>query len=221
MNASDPVWYVSVAGRVKVDALHKQVLGVMNRLLALPQYGGEIEPMTGLQGSFRPVTPYSGTTHTGCAAIDLTAYNWRNRITVGDLCGVDGCHRTTAQGDWIEHVHQMLRGMGCAAKSLKGQIAEIRAGGDGLSGNRPDPDKNLRSGLWPLAVFQGHTGRTVALRGTTLHDGPASKRPILRTAPKGTVVTSLMEVNVRGRYWFVTDKGEWGYSPRWTTGRQP
>lgn len=221
MNASDPVWYSSVAGRIRVDALSKQILGVANRLLSLPQFGGEVEPMTGLQGSWRPRTQYSGTTHTACSVEDLTAYNWRNRVIVLDLLGKVAFHRTPSQGDWPEHLHDITNGMGCVPSSAKGQITAAKAGKDGLVGNRPDPDKNLRSGLWPLAVFQGHTGRTVAVRGTTLHDGPASKRKVLRTVPKGTVVTSLMEVNVRGRYWFVTDKGEWGYSPRWTTGRQP
>lgn len=219
VTASDPVWYSSPSGRIRVDALTKQILTVANQLLALPQYGAEMEPMTGLQGSWRPRTPYSGTTHTGCSVEDVTAYNWRNRVIVLDLLGKVAFHRTPAQGDWVAHIHQVTNGMGCVPASAAGQIVAAKKGRDGLRGNRADPDKGLRSGLWPLAVFQGHTGRTVALRGTTLHDGPSSKRKILRTTPAGTVVTSLMEVNVRGRYWFVTTNGEWGYSPRWSTGR--
>lgn len=216
MSASTRTTYTSVAGTVAVDSLTKQILTIQNRLLALPQFGGEIEPMTATQGSYRPKTSYSGSTHTGCAVLDLTAYNWRNRLIVGDLLGADYMHRLKTEGDWPEHGHQMTRGMGCAADSLKAQIVEVRNGGDGLSGNRPDRDAHLRSGLWPLAVYQGRTGYVYAVKATRLYDGPASSRQVVVEVGKGERVNAIMEVRNRyGNLWFVTDQGLWGASGKW------
>jgi hypothetical protein len=216
MSATTRTSYTSAAGKIAVDSLTKQVLTVANQLLALPQFGSESEPMTATQGSYRPRTSYSGSTHTGCAAVDLTAYNWANRVRVLDLLGIIGCHRTPSQGDWPPHVHAMTNGLGCAAASLKGQITEVMNGGDGLLGNKPDPDKARRSGLWPLAVYKGRTGKLKATSPTHLYDGPSSTRKLVADAPVGTVVQALMEVrNARGNVWFVTDTGLWGFSGKW------
>lgn len=215
MSATSKTYYKSPAGSVAVDALTKQVLTVANQLLALPEFGAEKEPMTATQGSYRPYTSYSGSTHTGCAAVDLTSYNWRNRLIVLDLLGMIYCHRLESEGDWPEHGHTMTNGLGCASAALKGQIAELKAGGDGLSGSRPDRDRYIRSLLWPLAVYNGRTGKLKATVKTNLRTGPSYERDVIRPAPVDTVVNAIMEVNVGGDRWFVTDKGEWGFSGKW------
>lgn len=216
MGAWDRTTYRSSAGSIAVDSLTKQILTVANTLLALPKFGGEVEPVTGTQGSFRPWTPYSGPTHRGCAAVDVTAYNWRNRFVVYDLLGITPTHRLSSEGNWPEHMHLMTRGLGCADPYLRTQIEEVAAGGDGLRGNRPDRDKKLRSGLNTLAVYQGRTGKLVATQANRLFDGPSSGRKPLRSVSKGSSVKALMEVRNRyGKVWFVTDKGEWGYSAKW------
>lgn len=216
MSASTRTTYRSPAGTIAVDSLTKQILVTANRLLKLDRFGGEEEPMTATQGSYRPRTSYSGTTHTGCAAVDLTAYNWRWRVTVLDLLGAIGCHRTPSQGNWPYHIHLMTNGMGCAADSLKGQIREVMAGGDGLRGRAPDPDKRYRSGLWPLAVYQGRSGIIQATHATKVYDGPASSRKLVAEVPKGSKTNAIMEVRNRfGNVWFVTDHGNWGVSSRW------
>lgn len=216
MSATTKTSYTSSAGTVSVDALTKQVLGVANQLLALPKFGAEKEPMTATQGSYRPYTSYSGSTHTGCAAVDITAYNWRNRLIVLDLLGIIACHRLTSDGDWPEHMHIMTNGMNaCASNALIGQINELMAGGDGLVGTKPDRDAELRSGLWPLAVYQGRTGQIKAKQNTNLRTGPSYDRAVLRPTSTGTIVNAIMEVNVDGDRWFVTDKGEWGFSGKW------
>lgn len=215
MSASTWTTYKSPAGSIRVDSLMKQVLTVANQLLALPKFGAEIEPMTATQGSGRPCTSYSGCTHAGCAAVDITAYNWRNRLIVLDLLGCLAGHRLTSEGNWPEHMHLMLNGMGCAHESLKRQIEEIKDGGDGLSGSRPDRDRYLRSLLWPLAVYNGRTGKLKSTSDTNLRTGPSYERDIIRPAMKGTVVNAIMEVNFDGNRWFVTDLGEWGFSGKW------
>lgn len=216
VSASTRTFYESTAGRVAVDSLTKQILMVGARLLALPKFGNESEePPTATQGSYRPRTSYSGSTHTGCAAVDLTAYNWQNRLMIFDLLGADFFHRLKTEGDWPEHGHMATRGMGCAAPSLKGQLEAVRRGKNGLANNGPDRDATKRSKLWPLAVFNGRTGKVKALQGTNLRDGPAYSRKIVRPAPKGTLVNAIMEVNVDGDRWFVTDQGEFGFSGKW------
>lgn len=217
MKPSDRTTYRSPAGAVTVDALTKQVLVVVNRLVALPKWGGETENMTATQGSFRPWTSYSGPTHRGCGAVDLTEWNWRNRFHWFDLLGVVPMHRTRSQGPWPNHMHVVTDGLGCVDPYAKGQIVETKAGRDGLKGSRPDPDAGRRSGLWPLAVFGGRTGRLTATRTTHLYDGPAGSRKVVADAPKGTQVTAIMEVrNGHGNKWFVTDQGLFGYSAKWT-----
>lgn len=217
MSASTRTFYQSTAGRVAVDSLTKQILLVGSRILALPEFGNESEePPTATQGSYRPRTTYSGTTHTGCAAVDLTAYNWRQRLQVFDLLGADLFHRLRTEGDWPEHLHMGTRGMGCAADSLQGQLAAVQRGKNGLANNGADRDANLRSKLWSLAVFEGRTGRVKALQGTNLRDGPAYSRKVVRATPKGTIVNAIMEVSVSGVRWFVTDQGVFGASSKWS-----
>lgn len=208
MSACTRTTYVSKSGAIPVDALTKQILTVANQLLALPKYGGEPEPMTGLQGSWRPKTSYSGTTHTAGGVVDVTAYNWRNRITVLDLLGSVGFHRTRAQGNWAPHIHTVTNGLACVAASAKGQIVECKAGGDGLIGNRPDPDKDLRSGLWPLAVYKGETGRRKTRVAASAFALPSIRSDKVRVVPTGGRVNVLMQVNVNGHYWSVTDQGD-------------
>lgn len=216
MSASTKTSYKSVPGTIAVDSLSKQIIVVVNRLIRLPEFGGESEDMWGLQGSFRPYTSYSGSTHTKCGAEDFTPYNWKNRLQLFDLCGIDAFHRLETDGDWNEHLHCATRGLGCNAPALSGQSESLKAGRNGLRNNGPDRDRKLRSLLWPLAVYQGRTGHVVATKSTNLYDGPAGSRRVLRAAPKGTRVNSIMEVrNNHDNIWFVTDKGEWGFSGKW------
>lgn len=216
MSASTQTWYTSPAGSVKVDALTKQILTTMNRLLALPKFGAEEENATATQGSWRPWTSYSGPTHRGCAAVDLTAYNWTNRFHLLDLLGMVPFHRTPSQGKWPYHIHTLTNGMGCIDPYAAGQINSAKSGHNGLKGNGPDPDKDRRSGLWPLAVYQGRTGYVYAIKATRLFDGPASSREVLATVAKGDRVNAIMEVrNKYGNVWFVTDQGLWGASAKW------
>jgi hypothetical protein len=212
--AADRIW---VQGK-ELDQLTWQILSTADKLLALPKFGGEREPATIMQGSFRPRTKYSASTHMGGAVVDLSAFNWRNRVAVLDLLGLVLFHRTRAQGDWPEHTHGIVNGMGNADPSAQAQVTAAKAGKNGLVGNGVDPDKGLRSGLWPLAVYGGRTGILTATTNTRLYDGPASTRKPLCTIPKGTPVTALMEVrNSAGNKWFVTDQGCWGYSQKWET----
>lgn len=217
MSASTRTTYTSTAGSVAVDSLTKQILLVGTRILALPKFGNEAEePPTATQGSYRPRTTYSGSTHTGCAAVDLTAYNWQNRLMVFDLLGADVFHRLKIDGNWPEHCHMGVRGMGCAHSSLKGQLEAVQRGRNGLANNGVDRDASKRSKLWSLAVFEGRTGKVQAKQATNLRDGPAYSRKIVRPAPKGTTVNAIMEVRVGEDKWFVTDQGVFGYSGKWS-----
>lgn len=209
--ATDRIWY----GSHQVDQLTLQIIRTADRLLSLPKYGDEHEPMTVMQGSFRPYTTYSGPTHRGGGVVDITAWNWQNRVQVLDLLGAVAFHRTKAQG-FAPHIHFVVNGLGTVDPYAQGQITSAKNGHNGLNGNGVDPDKNLRSGLWPLAVYAGRTGVLTATANTTLRDGPSSKRKALCSVSAGTQVTALMEVrNGAGNKWFVTDCGAFGYSAKW------
>lgn len=210
--ATEHIWY---QGK-ELDQLTLQIIRTADKLLALPMYGGEREPMTLMQGSFRPYSTYSGPTHRGGGTVDISAFNWTNRVTVLDLLGAVAFHRTPAQG-FDPHIHFVVDGLGTVDPYAQGQITNgAKVGHNGLKGNGTDPDKALRSGLWPLAVYAGRTGVLTATENTTLRAGPSSKSKARCSVQAGTQVTALMEVrNGAGNKWFVTDCGGWGYSPKW------
>lgn len=209
---SAPIWY---QGNHQLDHLTLQIVRAADKLLALPTFGGEREPMTIMQGSFRPKSTYSALTHAGTGVIDVTPFNWKNRVIVFDLLGAVAFHRVKAQG-FDPHIHVVVDGLGTVHPSAQAQIAECKNGGDGLLGSQPDPDKALRSGLWPLAVYNGRRGVLTASVNTGLYDGPESSRKRMCSVQAGTKVTALMEVrNAAGNKWFVTDCGGWGYAGKW------
>ena len=139
------------------------------------------------------------------------------------MLGMVPFHRTRIQGNWTPHIHTVLNGMGCVDPYARGQIVECKNGGDGLKGGLPDPDIHLRSGLWPLARYQGRTGKLRALAGTHMRSLPTYNSDNLGTKVIGQTVNALMEVRVPAEYiggkadqiWFVTDQGEWGISSKW------
>jgi hypothetical protein len=187
---------------------------VANRLLSLKKYGGETPPMNGLQGCWRPWTSWSGPTHRGCGTVDVSAWNWENRVVVLDMLGMVPFHRTPDQG-FSPHIHMVLNGMGCVDPYAQGQIVSCKNGRDGLKANGRDPDILLRSHLWPLAVYQGRTGMLRASRNTNLRALPTYNSNIVKVCPITTRVNAIMEVNVGGDHWFVTDTGGWGFAGKW------
>jgi hypothetical protein len=107
--------------------------------LAKAQGWGGHQALTIYQFGWRPRTSFSGTTHVENAA-DLSANQWQVKVKDGRKLGIWIAHRTAAQGNWDPHCHAGMVGGGNQSDAMDGQIVEYLHGGDGLLGNRKDPD---------------------------------------------------------------------------------
>jgi hypothetical protein len=108
--------------------------------------------ITPSQGSYRPRTSYSGSTHMGSSAVDLSirAYSTAQRKLVVKWmkrAGFAVWYRKPCSS-WSAHVHGILIGGGKDGTATVGgcqlssgaasQVRSFDAGRDGLSGNRVD-----------------------------------------------------------------------------------
>ena len=107
------------------------------------------------QGSFRPSTKYSASTHAGGGAVDISVYGLSvaqetELIKALDRVGVVGWIRPAIKGLWVRHCHALSMpavhwGPGVLHPSAWRQIQACMRGRDGLASNGPDPHKNLRT----------------------------------------------------------------------------
>lgn len=98
-------------------------------LFAAQKIAGVIFAAT--QGSFRPATSYSGTTHTGAGAIDIANPSMGQLIALRSV-GAAAWDRT-GKGNWIPHIHAIFPVPGISG-SAAGQYADYLRGGDGFGG---------------------------------------------------------------------------------------
>lgn len=110
-----------------------------------------------LQGSYRPYTSYSGGTHTGGGALDVWAYGIdpNHIVKVGRDVGFACWWRHPWQGDWTDHVHGIEIGNVKASDDAKWQVAEYKAGNNGLHAGerdsqpyRPSPIREFNYKAW-------------------------------------------------------------------------
>lgn len=96
-------------------------------------------PLLVVQGSWSTSVSASGGTHAGAGVIDLRAGS-TPAVTVKALreCGFAAWHRKVGQGPWAEHIHAVLIGNDHAAPAAKAQVADYRAGRNGLANHAPD-----------------------------------------------------------------------------------
>jgi hypothetical protein len=111
-----------------------------------------------VQGSYnKGGVSQSAGTHDGGGALDIsvtglgstTDKKWH--VKQGRLAGFAAYYRPTISGLWNEHIHAIAIGDPEASSGAKSQMAEYRAGGDGLVGSRPDPDPRVSPiPVWPV-----------------------------------------------------------------------
>lgn len=208
MSASDKTLYQGHT----VDMMSRQILDVANRLLRLGVYGGETSDVTMMQGSWHKGVGASAGTHDKGAVFDLTPYNSQGRVRVFRLLGMAYWERKSLPGVWVHHNHGVVCGMEDAAPLAKTQVVAYYNGRNGLANN--GRDDGWRPITLPiLAVYQGNTGVRVATKNTQGRTQPSYLVSVTRKVPKGTPVTVLMEVNVSGKRWAVTDRGD--FVPSW------
>lgn len=207
MGASDRTLYQGHT----VDRLTLQIITTANRLLRLGIYGHETGDVTMMQGSWNKGVGASAGTHDKGAVFDLTPYNWQNRVKVLRLLGVAYWDRPAIKGVWPHHGHGVVSGMGDAAFLAQQQVVAYNNGRNGLANNGRDQDWRPR--VLPLAVYNGNTGVKTASVNTQGRTQPTYLTSVTRKIPKGTHVDVLMELNVAGKRWSVTDRGD--FVPSW------
>lgn len=127
-----------------VDRVTHEALLVVERRLGYP--------LTITQGSYSTSVAASGGTHSGGGVVDLTAYDWQNKVRVMRAVGFAAWHRPAREGVWPEHIHAVLVDTypDRLAWEARAQIADYYKGLDGLASHDPDPFPRPN----PIPVFQ-------------------------------------------------------------------
>jgi hypothetical protein len=112
--------------------------------------------LTYTQGSYRPPTDYSGTSHTGGGAVDISLVGLSDKrkrriLRVLRDIGFAAWWRTTAEGDWIEHIHALAIGDVEMSESAAWQVGQYLQGYNGLSAGVPDRNSYRP---YPAVVFK-------------------------------------------------------------------
>lgn len=197
-------------GRV-VDELTFEILTAANLLLSLPRFGGEREPVTLVQGSYNGggVAASAGT-HDGGGAIDITAFNWKNRVRVFRMLGVAMWHRPALRGVWAEHIHGIVIDGVELSRGAALQVQAYLAGRNGLANNGRDTDWRPTN---PKIVFQhgGRKGDWVSTGGVygyrQPNRTPAQRVPNLSRKKGYRVNDSIAIVRSGGYEWIVGRNG--------------
>lgn len=94
--------------------------------------------LTVMQGNYNPGgVAQSGGTHDGGGVVDLTAYDWKNKIKVASDLGGFAFHRDYIQGLWGEHLHIGIRDHGRLSDAAQAQQVDwdARPPRNGLKGH--------------------------------------------------------------------------------------
>lgn len=128
--------------RVKIDGhtVNKRTLAAFETAQARPKTDND---WTVLQGSYNGgagSVPQSGGTHDGGGALDISAFNWEQRVHALRAVGFCAWHRPF---NWDghnggEHIHAILRGDREMSLAAHEQVVQYDQHTDGLAGHGPD-----------------------------------------------------------------------------------
>lgn len=164
------------------------------------------------QGSYRGgATDASGSTHDGGGAVDVRTVPLRNRrekmrlVRALRLVGFAAWYREATPGLWGEHIHAVAIACPDLSRGAAWQVAQYRAGRDGLTDARPDPQADLGIKLRTWEAYQRRwpviTGRT----GARVYDVPGGK--VVARRRHGRRVHVLDRRVERGTVWLRTPAG--------------
>jgi phage-related protein len=85
------------------------------------------------QGSYRPYTTYSGSTHMGGGAADITSPVSQVFLRALHNAGQAAWIRSPSQGPWPWHIHTLHIGDPNLSAAAKAQVSDFLHGGDGLA----------------------------------------------------------------------------------------
>lgn len=135
-------------------------------------------PISLAQGSYRPATSYSGSTHGGGGAVDVRTVPLRDHaekmrlVRALRLVGFAAWYRTPIPGLWGEHIHCIAIGCPDLSRAAEGQVAQYRAGTNGLDDHGKDPQAGL--GIEPRTweKYQRQWPTITAATGARVFDVP-------------------------------------------------
>lgn len=94
------------------------------------------------QGSYNTKVGPSAGTHAGGGAVDLSPADWRNKVRALRSVGFAAWHRPELWLNgvrvWPEHVHAIAIGDAQMSSEAASQVAQYKAGTDGLAGHSRD-----------------------------------------------------------------------------------
>lgn len=196
-----------------------QIMAALNKMVRTPQFGGERENVTMVQGGYnKGGVAASAGTHDGGGAFDLTAWNWANRVRALRILGCAAFHRPY---NWDNrrggaHIHTVVVGDGTASAGAKQQVSAYLAGRNGLANNAKDADK--RPAVLPILFhLDGDLSPRYAKVACGVYAEPNASGTALTVATVGESFTPVAVVNVGGDYWFVTADGRCGFEGNFTT----
>ena len=116
------------------------------------------------QGSYRPKSAYSGTTHCGCGVVDFSRFNqvtgaawtaaeWDLIVAASRMVGFAAWHRLAIAGLWAEHAHLVAIGCPELDPEAVAQVSDYLRGLDGLASHGPDTGPRT----WVNATWEQHS----------------------------------------------------------------
>jgi len=186
--------------------------------------------LTIFQGGFRPVTSFSGSTHTGGGVVDLSAWHWQEKSRALFDAGFVPFHRTEADGDWEEHIHCVLAGDPTLAASSAAQVESWKNGRSGLVSNGPFKgvryvkfSKNFHTFDWPqkpkkVPLGPGERVHTIISR-THSHEEPDFDSEPVNLLTRGKEKTFKAKIRHGDIHWFQTEEGNWVANTKTRPGR--
>lgn len=123
-------------------------------------------PLSITQGSYAGgrVSASAGT-HDGGGVVDLRAWDWPAKVRALRASGFAAWFRRSSEGPWPDHIHAVLVTNRLLASSAEDQVADLRAGRNGLANNAPDPHAGI-----PVRPFRWPYGGPIGLVKWHLHN---------------------------------------------------
>lgn len=136
---TDAYDHVSLDGHT----VNKRTLAAFLTAQARPKTDNDWTVFQGSYNAGSGSVPASGGTHDGGGAIDVSPFNWQQRVHALRAVGFCAWHRPElhdANGNliWGEHIHAILRGDREMSDAAHEQVVQYDQHTDGLAGRGPD-----------------------------------------------------------------------------------
>lgn len=137
--------------------LNKRTLAMLKAAETVAPAGS---PWTIYQGSYnKGGTAASAGTHDGGGAVDVSPYNWQERVRALRTVGFAAWHRPAIPKVWGEHIHAIAIGDPELSDAAAKQIPDYYAGRDALLDNGPDPGPKVA----PIQTWDDYLAAKAAL----------------------------------------------------------